>query len=121
MRTAVSVAVLTVGLAGLIVTAARGRLILANIPVAALSFALLAGFHWPRATTWGAWASVIVGVVWGVGSFVIIGEAGGYTWTWAMYGIPLIFATGIIVSLGERRCERTISHDTQRSERAPAP
>jgi solute:Na+ symporter, SSS family len=51
MRTAVSVAVLTVGLAGLIVTAAHGRLILANIPVAALSFALLAGFHWPRATT----------------------------------------------------------------------
>ena len=34
------------------------RLILANIPVVALSFALLAGFHWPRATTAGAWASV---------------------------------------------------------------
>lgn len=78
------------------------RLILANVPVAALAFALLAGFHWGGATTLGAWASVVVGVVWGVGSFVIVGEAGGYTWTWAMYGIPLIFATGIVVSLLDR-------------------
>jgi Na+/proline symporter len=76
------------------------RLILANIPVAALAFALLAGFHWPRATTAGAWASMGVGVVWGVGCFVVLGDAGGYTWPWAMYGIPLIFATGIIVSFG---------------------
>ena len=75
------------------------RLILANIPVAALAFALLAGFHWPRATAAGAWASVIVGFAWGAGSFVIVGESGGYTWPWAMYGIPLIFATGIVVSL----------------------
>jgi Na+/proline symporter len=55
------------------------RLILASIPVVALSFALLAGFHWPRATTAGAWAGVVVGVVWGVGSFIVVGEAGGYT------------------------------------------
>jgi solute:Na+ symporter, SSS family len=75
------------------------RLILANIPVAALAFALLAGFHWPRATTAGAWASVIVGVVWGAGSFLLVGEEGGYTWPWAIYGIPLIFATGATVSL----------------------
>ncbi|MGE3345193.1 MAG: hypothetical protein AB7L71_17370 [Vicinamibacterales bacterium] len=74
------------------------RLILANIPVVALSFALLAGFHWPRATTAGAWASVIVGFVWGVGCFVFVGEAGMYTWPWAMYGIPIIFATGIAVT-----------------------
>lgn len=75
------------------------RLILANIPVAALAFALLAGFHWPRATTAGAWASVTVGMLWGVGSFMLIGEGGGYTWTWAIYGIPLIFTTGVCVSL----------------------
>ncbi len=79
------------------------RLILANIPVAALSFALLAGFHWPRATTAGAWASVAVGVVWGVGCFVALGDAGGYTWPWAMYGIPLIFVTGVVVSLATTR------------------
>jgi SSS family solute:Na+ symporter len=75
------------------------RLILANIPVAALAFALLAGFHWPRATTAGAWASVVVGVVWGVGCYLVVGDAGGYTWPWAMYGIPLIFTTGAVVSL----------------------
>jgi solute:Na+ symporter, SSS family len=75
------------------------RLILANIPVAALAFALLAGFHWKRATTAGAWASVAVGMAWGVGCFVIVGEAGGYTWPWAIYGIPLIFLTGTVVSL----------------------
>ena len=85
--------------ANLLVDDILNRLILANIPVAALSFALLAGFHWPRATTAGAWASVVVGVAWGVGCFVVVGEAGGYTWPWAMYGIPLIFATGIGVSL----------------------
>jgi len=75
------------------------RLILANIPVVALSFALLAGFHWPKATTAGAWASVVVGFVWGVGCFVIVGEAGMYTWPWAMYGIPLIALVGVAVSL----------------------
>jgi len=75
------------------------RLILANVPVAALSFALLAGFYWPRATTAGAWASVCVGFLWGAGCFLLVGEADGYTWPWAMYGIPLIFATGIVVSL----------------------
>ncbi len=75
------------------------RLILANVPIVALSFALLAGFHWPRATSAGAWASVVVGVVWGTGCFLVVGEEGGYTWPWAMYGIPLIFASGVIGSL----------------------
>ena len=75
------------------------RLILANVPVLALAFALLAGFHWKRATTAGAWASVIVGVSWGVGCFVVVGEDGGYTWPWAIYGVPLIFGVGVLVSL----------------------
>ncbi len=85
--------------ANLLVDDILNRLILANIPVAALSFALLAGFHWPKATTAGAWASVVVGVTWGIGCFVVVGEAGGYTWPWAMYGIPLVCATGVGVSL----------------------
>ncbi|MEO5896936.1 MAG: hypothetical protein ABIS06_14660 [Vicinamibacterales bacterium] len=75
------------------------RLILANVPVAALAFALLAGFYWPGATTAGAWASIAVGIVWGVVCFVAIGEAGGYTWAWAIYGVPAIFITGVVVSL----------------------
>lgn len=84
--------------ATLLVDRILDRLILANIPVAALSFALLAGFHWPRATTAGAWASMVVGFAWGTGCFVLVGEAGGYTWPWAMYGIPLIFLTGALTS-----------------------
>ncbi len=46
-----------------------------------------------------SWASAVVGVAWGVGCFLVVGEAGGYTWPWAMYGLPLIFGTGIVVSL----------------------
>jgi Na+/proline symporter len=79
------------------------RLILANVPVAALAFALLAGFYWAGATVAGAWASVIVGVAWGAGTFIVIGEERGYTWPWAMYGIPLIFLTGILVSISDSR------------------
>ena len=86
------------------------RLILANIPVLALSFALLAGFHWPGATTTGAWASVVVGVAWGVGCFVVVGEAGGYTWPWAMGGVPLIFATGGIASVWSRKYGEPSTH-----------
>ncbi|MEO6401062.1 MAG: hypothetical protein ABIP62_03520 [Vicinamibacteria bacterium] len=86
--------------ANLLVDGILDRLILANIPVAALSFALLAGFHWKRATTKAAWASALVGVAWGIGCYVVVGESGGYTWPWAMYGIPLIFATGTLVSIG---------------------
>lgn len=78
------------------------RLILANIPVAALAFALLAGFYWPRATTPGAWASIVVGIVWGVACFVVVGEEGGYTWPWAIYGVPAIFITGVVTSLATR-------------------
>ena len=82
------------------------RLILANVPVLALAFALLAGFHWKRASTAGAWASVVVGVTWGAGCYLFVGEAGGYTWPWAIYGIPLIFGTGAAVSILRplRRC-----------------
>ena len=75
------------------------RLILANIPVAALAFALLGGFYWPRATTPGAWASIAVGIGWGLGCFAVIGDDGGYTWAWAIYGVPAIFVTGVVVSL----------------------
>lgn len=88
--------------ANLLVDDVLNRLILANIPVAALAFALLAGFHWPRATTAGAWASAVVGVAWGIGCFLVVGEAGGYTWPWAMYGLPLIF-------LRHRHC-RVVAH-----------
>jgi len=74
------------------------KLILANIPVAALSFALLAGFYWKKASPFGAILSVLVGLLWGSGCYLYYGEAGLYTWYWIMYGIPLIFLSGILGS-----------------------
>lgn len=85
--------------ANLLVDDILNRLILANVPIAALSFALLAGFYWPRANTTGAWVSITVGVGWGAGCYLYFGEAGGYMWYWAVYGIPLVFASGVVGSL----------------------
>lgn len=75
------------------------KLILANIPVAALSFALLAGFYWKRVSRTGALASLAVGLVSGTGCYLYFGEKGMYTWYWAVYSIPSVFLIGIIFSL----------------------
>lgn len=75
------------------------KLILANIPIAALSFALLAGFYWQKASRNGAIISIILGFVWGIGCYLYFSEEGGYTWYWAAYGIPIIFLSGIIGSI----------------------
>ncbi len=75
------------------------KLILANIPVAALSFALLAAFYWRGASRAGAFASIVVGLVWGVFCYAYFGEAGMYTWYWVVYGLPAIFVSGITFSL----------------------
>ncbi|MBL4885800.1 MAG: hypothetical protein JKY95_14875 [Planctomycetaceae bacterium] len=74
------------------------RLILANIPIAALSFALLGGFYWAGTSRVGAWCSLIIGIFWGGFCFIFWGEAGGYTWPWTIYGTPLIFSVGVIAS-----------------------
>ncbi len=84
--------------ANLLVDDILNRLILANIPIAALSFALLAGFYWSKASSVGAWLSAIFGIIWGVGCFALFGDSGGYTWYWSVLGIPLIFTTGILGS-----------------------
>lgn len=75
------------------------KLILANIPIFALSFALFAGFYWRHASSLGAYVSIATGIGWGVFTFLKFGEEGGYTWYWAIYGLPLIFITGILGSL----------------------
>lgn len=85
-------------LANILVDKVFDKLILANIPVAALSFALLGGFYWKKSSRGGAYLSMLIGWAWGIGSFAYWGEAGGYTWYWAMGGIPLIFAAGVIGS-----------------------
>lgn len=74
------------------------KLILANIPVVALSFALLGGFYWKKSSRFGACCSIFVGFICGLGSYLYWGEEGGYTWYWTIGGIPIIFLSGIIGS-----------------------
>lgn len=94
-----ALAVLSWLCANLLVEDILARLILANIPIAALAFALLGGFHWPRASRMGAWMSVLCGAAWGIFCFAYWGEAGGYTWYWSVYGTVIIFGVGGVVSL----------------------
>lgn len=75
------------------------KLILANIPVLALSFALLAGFYWDKATPLAAYTSTLVGLTWGIGTYLYFGEEGGYQWYWVLYGLPLIFTSGVLTAL----------------------
>ncbi len=74
------------------------KMILANVPVVALSFTLLAGFYWPKVTKEGAYASIITGLISGVFFYVYYGDQGIYTYYWAFFGIPLIFFSGIVTS-----------------------
>ncbi|MBX9597321.1 MAG: hypothetical protein K2X04_01950 [Burkholderiales bacterium] len=75
------------------------KMILFNIPIVAFCFALLAGFYWSKANSQGAYVSILAGIIWGVFCYFYVGEAGNYTWYWAIYGIPLIFISGISASL----------------------
>lgn len=75
------------------------KLILANIPVFALSFSLLAAFYWPNVTKVGAYGSTAVGLAWGIFCYLYFGESGGYTTYWAFIGLPLIFISGVLLSL----------------------
>jgi Na+/proline symporter len=91
-------ALLSYVLANTLVDKVFDKLILANIPVAALSFGLLAGFYWKKASREAAITSMMMGILCGCGAYWIFGEEGGYTWYWAVFGIPLIFITGIITA-----------------------
>lgn len=86
-------------LGNLLVDHILDKLILANIPVTALSFSLLAGFYWKKASPFGALLSILTGLSWGTGCYFYWGEEGLYTWYWAVYGIPLIFGMGVLGSL----------------------
>jgi Na+/proline symporter len=74
-------------------------MILFNIPIVAFCFALIGGFYWSKANSQGAYVSILAGIIWGVFCYFYFGEAGNYTWYWAIYGIPLIFISGISASL----------------------
>jgi Na+/proline symporter len=93
------IALLSWILAELLVDSILRKLILANIPVYALSFSILAGFHWSIVSRWGATISTFVGLLWGIACYIYFGEEGFYTLYWAFGGLPLIFGSGIVGSL----------------------
>lgn len=98
MKIYLTFAVLSWILGNIFVDKILNKLILANIPIAALSFSLLAGFYWEKASRRGAMISITLGLLWGSGCYLILGDEGGYTWYWAIYGIPIIFLSGILAS-----------------------
>lgn len=75
------------------------KMILANIPVISLSFALLSGFYNKRPSKLSAYVSIITGLIVGIGSYLYYGESGIYTYYWAFLGIPAIFISGCIGNL----------------------
>ncbi|MDX1957201.1 MAG: hypothetical protein SFU98_01445 [Leptospiraceae bacterium] len=73
------------------------KLILANIPIAALSYGLLAGFYSKSASKIGFYISSIFGIFIGIYSYLNY-PSDEYTFIWAVFGIPGIFLSGIIGS-----------------------
>lgn len=69
-----------------------------NIPLISLCFAVLAGFYWKKASTAGAFVSMIAGIVYGFACYYIYGDQGNYMWHLATQGIPIIFVFGIMGS-----------------------
>lgn len=102
-------------LANTLVDNVFNKLILANIPVFALSFALLAAFYWPRVTLVGAYASTIIGLFWGIFCYLYFGEVGNYTVYWAFIGLPLIFLSGAGISLLTQNSNRWVSQRLAKS------
>ena len=92
-------AILSYLLSNLFIDSVFQKMILANVFIFALSFALLGAFYWEKTSKIGAILSIIVGLVWGVFCYVYFGEKGMYTWYWTMYGLPLIFGVGVLGSL----------------------
>ncbi|WP_411821524.1 sodium:solute symporter family transporter [Leptospira sp. 'Mane'] len=86
-------------LSNLLVDSILNQLILANIPVFALSFSLLAGFYWDKASKPGAYLSALIGVSWGSFTYFHFGQAENYTFYWAVIGLPLVFGSGVFFSL----------------------
>jgi SSS family solute:Na+ symporter len=74
------------------------KLILANIPIAALSYGLIGAFYFKKSTKIGVLVSILYGLFWGIFCYIYFGESGGYTWYWSVYGIPQIFLIGFLFS-----------------------
>lgn len=73
------------------------KLILCNVPIAALSFSLLGGFYWKNVTPTASLASMTTGIVGGIFCYLYF-DTSEYAWYWAIYVIPLHFAVGVLVT-----------------------
>jgi Na+/proline symporter len=99
MQLTLLVAFLSWLFANLFVDSILKKLILANIPIFALSYSLLSAFYWKKATRLSAIISTVIGLVWGIFCYLYFGEEGGYTWYWASFGLLLVFGSGILSSI----------------------
>lgn len=70
----------------------------ANIPPVSLCFAVLAGFFWKKTSSFGAFLSILSGIISGYICYYLYGDQGDYMWRWLLEGIPIIFGTGILGS-----------------------
>lgn len=84
-------------LANVFIDKVFNKMVLMNIPIAALAFPLLGGFYWKRVSTIPAISSSLVGIVGGFGAYFYFGEP-QYMWIWAIFIIPLHFLVGILLT-----------------------
>ncbi len=98
LRYTILVAILSYLFANVAIDQIFSKMILANIPIAALSFALLGAFYWKKVSSIGASISIIIGLIWGIFCYLYFGDA-TYTIYWAFIGIPLIFGFGVLGSV----------------------
>ncbi|MFT6834837.1 MAG: SSS family solute:Na+ symporter [Francisellaceae bacterium] len=80
------------------------KMVLMNIPIAALAFSLLGGFYWKRVSSIACALSTLVGFGGGSWCYLYFGEP-SYMWYWAVFVIPASFIVGVIATLIFPRAE----------------
>ena len=75
------------------------KMVLMNIPIASLSYGLLAGFYSKKTTLLSCLVSMGVGITGGLICYFTFNE-NDFIWYWAVYVIPLHFISGFLVALG---------------------
>ncbi len=89
-------------LANLFIDQIFQKMVLMNIPIAALAFSLLGGFYWKRVNSTASFISILIGFAGGVCCYLYFSEA-SYMWYWAVYVIPASFVVGVVVTLAMPR------------------
>lgn len=85
-------------LANLTLDRVLDQMILANVPIAALAPGLVGGLFWRRASSAGAWAGWLVGVLGAITVYGLFGDEGMYTWWWAFVVVPVSFVAAAVLS-----------------------